>query len=194
MGENMRRLSLLTPALAVAALFATPVSAAENLSCMAEGYTAEQNAAFASYLSAESNRVVIPTPPEVEAALGARVAACAATHSWSAAAQQSAVRYRRAALLQARLRRNSPASEQSLAAMDRAIDASDQASLRRTMERLRNYAAGQGPGPDGNDIAVIMPIYQASGLPMNGNAGEFIGAWLATRIAESDLRAEFASQ
>jgi hypothetical protein len=190
----MGRFTALSLALLASATIATSASAADNLNCVADGYTAEQQAAFARYTGDTAGGTVAPTPPETEAAITARVTACAAMHRWNDAAQLTATRYRRAQLLQERLRRSGVASEQSLTAMDRAIDASEPVQLRRTMEKLREFAAGRGPGPDNTDIAVIMPIFQASGLAMEGRSGEFIGAWLATRIAEQDLRAEFATQ
>ena len=187
---------LMTRALMLAApmLIATPALAAENLACIASGYSAEQTTAMDTYAASVDFRALADMPVPIATIIEERARTCAATHSWSAQAQTSAISYYRGAVLQRGLRANSLVTPEKLTEIDVAIDASDQAQLRRTMQRLMLFARREGPGPDAADIGIIMPILAASGLAMSNETGTFIGAWIAARISAQDTSRDFLTQ
>lgn len=190
----MSRVLIRALILAAPLLIAVPVQAAENLACMDGGYSAEQTTAMDAYARSVDFRALADMPAPIAIIIENRAQTCAATHRWSAQAQTSAISYYRGAVLQRGLRANSPVTSEKLTEIDVAIDASDQAQLRRTMQRLMLFARGEGPGPDTADIGIIMPILAASGLAMSNENGTFIGAWIAARISAQDTARDFLTQ
>ncbi len=188
----MRHLTTVLMASALLAI-AAPAHAASNLECMDSGYDAQGTAAIDAFVAGLDFRAVRAPTAEFDAAIEARAQSCAASHGWNPAAQNVAMRYQRARTLVTALRRGSPVAPDALARIDAAIDATEPQQLRRTMQRMAAFSRGEGTPPDETDIATIMPIFTASGMQMNNDAGVFIGGWLASRISTQDLAAEFAA-
>lgn len=185
----------LTTTMAAAALLAmaAPGMAATGLDCVESGHDPEAAAVIEAFVDGVDFRTLGSPPPEFEAALATRAQACAATHGWSPEAVELALRYQRARHLDIGLRRNAPIGPEAQVRLDAAIDAADENQLLRTMTLMvANRNSGQVNFGTA-DLAVMLPIIRASGLPMNRETGRFIGSWLMLRFTLRNLPNDFAA-
>lgn len=168
--------------------------AAENLDCMESGYSEAGWATIEAFIAGFDFRRPNAPAPAYQAVLSARAEACAAEHGWSTDAKTVALQYRRAAFMDAALRRHAPVSPEAIERMEAALAATDegqvwQAFLRLAAQRRQDKQANVGA----LELGVLMPILDAAGLEHNYESGQFIGAWITVHQVKRDLSARFAT-
>lgn len=110
-------------------LAASPVAAAEQLDCMESGYSDADSATIEAFIAGFDFRRPNAPAPAYQAVLSARAEACAAEHGWSNDAKTVALQYRRAAFMDAALRRHAPVSPEAIGRMEAALAATDEGQV-----------------------------------------------------------------
>lgn len=174
-------------ALLLFSLTSTNVEAAENLGCMDVGYSGTELAAmdrFVEKYGLADWQAAKRLPNDIENSIATRLRYCADANAWPQRAIEQAVYYKVSILTAAAIDKNTPLSSQQMAQLRGAYSSTDSKRLMSIMLPALDaiFAVEAVPVPSEDDISYLNEhITRRSGLPINNEVTNYIGAWLLTR-------------
>lgn len=179
------------------ALAAAPAVAANNLGCIAEGYTAADMEVVNAFLTGFNPAAPASSTPGVDDrmldVITRRSEECAATNGWSAKAKSLAYTHRAAqmALLAYGRQRTIPTDD--VIRIFTLIDGPEGAALRNQLQATVAADVDQTTPRPASDPAVLTTLLEASGVEGATQHAALLNGWLATRMLMEVTADRFAA-
>ena len=177
--------------------FSSTSSAADNLACIEQGYSAGESASFERfYESLRVENLNSDMPPDILAAVTRQAGECADAHDWPPEAIEDAVLYRLATILRTALERRSPLTPAQMRRITEAVASADQERLGRIFGAIEEAAMNgeDEPQPSDSDSVFIGRILLRSGVPMTESNAQYAGAVIGARMMGERAQQRFAAR
>ena len=174
-------------ALLCTALLPSAASAATNLDCMSQGYSAEAETEFnalAAGYTYSTGKDLPDLPLTLINAIVARTGECADLHGWPPEAIEDALLYELIDRLRVLLIAGTPLSPQQMIRADRAIASVDQTMLRSVIGKMidDSFAGQDDPQVARADELFLRSLALRTGLSGEGPGAEFLGTYVVSVI------------
>ena len=187
--------------MAASLLLPAKAMAAENLDCLATGYSTEAQQRIDNFvgslrLDGDIGDISPDLPDEIGSDLVSRGADCADLHGWSQQALEFAIISRFLHLFKQGLLANTPLTPIQQARLDRQLASPESEQAREIARRLiiDMFTTRRAPELSEADELVFARMALRVGVPATSPGGKFVGGYLVVSAAVDHFASQFSSQ